>query len=118
LNVCFVGRQYETNVLSGGIDLKPTSLHGPVGMSRVYARVSDGPLDPREWLESLKAGRTFATNGPLLGLEIGGAHIGDELKFDHSQERVNYSVFGCGCRLFPRLDRPRHGRNRCISGLE
>jgi TolB protein len=79
---------------AGGTDAMANyaSLHGPVGMSRVYARVPDGPVNPREWLDALKAGRTFATNGPLLGLEIGGAHIGDELKLDHSQQRVNYSV--------------------------
>jgi TolB protein len=68
------------------------SLRGPVGMNRVYARVPDGPLNARQWLDALKAGRTFATNGPLLGLEIGGAHIGDELKYAGPQKRVSYSV--------------------------
>ena len=68
------------------------SLRGPVGMNRVYARVSEGTLNPREWLNALKAGRTFATNGPLLGLSLGGAAIGDELPYDHPQQRVNYSV--------------------------
>ncbi|MGA2188984.1 MAG: CehA/McbA family metallohydrolase [Steroidobacteraceae bacterium] len=68
------------------------SLRGPVGMNRVYARVADGPLDVRQWLDALKAGRTFATNGPLLGLEIGAAHIGDELKFAGPQRRVPFSV--------------------------
>jgi TolB protein len=68
------------------------SLRGPVGMNRVYARVPDGALNSAQWLDSLKAGRTFATNGPLLGLEIDGAHIGDELKYDQPQKRVDYSV--------------------------
>jgi len=30
--------------------------------------------------EALKAGRTFATNGPLLGLELAGSHPGDTVK--------------------------------------
>ena len=43
------------------------SLRGPVGMNRVYVRTG-GALDQRRLLDSLKAGRSFATNGPLLGL--------------------------------------------------
>jgi TolB protein len=68
------------------------SLRGPVGMNRVYARVSPGEVKPQEWMAALKAGHSFATNGPLLGLTLGGAEIGDELKFDGAQQRVNFSV--------------------------
>lgn len=68
------------------------SLRGPVGMNRVYARVPDGPLNPRAWLDSLKAGHTLATNGPLLGLQIGGAEVGDELKYAQPQKRVHFKV--------------------------
>jgi hypothetical protein len=32
------------------------------------------------WLEALKAGRTFATNGPLLGFALNGAAIGDTVQ--------------------------------------
>ena len=42
------------------------SLRGPVGLNRVYAEVKPGPLKIEPWLEAIKAGRTFATNGPLL----------------------------------------------------
>src|SRR5262245_38201190 len=54
------------------------SLRGPVGMNRVFVR-TDGPLDHARWLAGLKAGRTFATNGPLLELTVGGKQVGDEL---------------------------------------
>jgi Tol biopolymer transport system component len=47
------------------------SLHGPVGMNRVYVR-SGPPLEHRRWLSALKAGRSFATNGPLLGMTVDG----------------------------------------------
>jgi Tol biopolymer transport system component len=79
---------------AGGTDAMANfaSLRGPVGMNRVYARVPEGALNPRTWLDSLKAGRSFATNGPLLGLQLGGAQIGDELKFDRPQKRVAYSA--------------------------
>lgn len=68
------------------------SMRGPVGMNRVYARVPDGKLDPRAWLEALKAGRSFATNGPLLGFELGGAHIGDQLEFGAARAQVSFSA--------------------------
>jgi TolB protein len=79
---------------AGGTDAMAnySSLRGPVGMNRVYARVADGELKPEEWLAALKAGHSFATNGPLLGFTLGGAGIGDELKFKAPQQRVDFSV--------------------------
>lgn len=50
------------------------SLRGPVGMGRVYVR--SGRLDYRTWLAALKAGRSFATNGPILEFALGGQGIG------------------------------------------
>jgi TolB protein len=55
------------------------SLRGPVGLDRVYVK-TPAPLDHRQFLEALEAGRTFATNGPLLRFELGGAAIGDTLE--------------------------------------
>jgi hypothetical protein len=55
------------------------SLRGPVGMNRVYARVKTGPLQVQPWLESLKQGKTFATNGPLLGFALEGHGLGETL---------------------------------------
>jgi hypothetical protein len=79
---------------AGGTDAMAnfSSLRGPVGMNRVYARVAGGEVKPEEWLAALKAGHTFATNGPLLGFTLGGAGIGDEIKFDAAQQQVKFSV--------------------------
>jgi TolB protein len=79
---------------AGGTDAMANyaSLRGPVGMNRVFARVADGDVTPAGWMAALKAGRTFATNGPLLGLTLGGAGIGDELKFSAPQPRVKFSL--------------------------
>ena len=52
------------------------SLRGPVGMNRVFLD-SGGDERPAALLAALKAGRTFASNGPLLGLEVDGKHPGD-----------------------------------------
>ncbi len=56
------------------------SLRGPVGMNRVYVAVPSAGVDPAEWLAGLKAGRTFATNGPLLDFTLGGQPIGGEVR--------------------------------------
>ncbi len=54
------------------------SLRGPVGMNRVYVR-SGAPLEHRRWLTALAAGRSFATNGPLLELTVDGRGLGEEV---------------------------------------
>ena len=54
-----------------GTDAFPNyaSMRGPPGLVRVYARTG-GPLDHRQFLDAIKASRTFVTNGPLLGLGV------------------------------------------------
>jgi hypothetical protein len=52
------------------------SLRGPVGMNRVFLDTG-GDTSPAALLAALKAGRTFASNGPLLGLEVDSKHPGD-----------------------------------------
>ncbi|MGC1387556.1 MAG: CehA/McbA family metallohydrolase [Steroidobacteraceae bacterium] len=78
---------------AGGTDVMANfaSLRGPVGMNRTYVRVP-GEVTVEDWLEGLKRGRSFATNGPLLGFNLGGAGVGDELKFAAAQARIKFSV--------------------------
>lgn len=55
------------------------SLRGPVGLNRVFVKA--GPtLDHERFLAGLEAGRTFATNGPLLGFTLQGKEPGDEIR--------------------------------------
>jgi len=51
------------------------SLRGPVGMNRVFLETG-GDMRPEAIKTALKEGRTFASNGPLLGLEVDGKHPG------------------------------------------
>ncbi len=44
-------------------------------MNRVFLDTG-GDDSPTAALAALKAGRTFASNGPLLGLEVDGKHPG------------------------------------------
>ena len=68
------------------------SLRGPVGLNRVYVKVKQGPLDVEPWLDNLKHGRTFATNGPLIEFILGGQRVGNELKFDGAQAGVPFTA--------------------------
>jgi TolB protein len=52
------------------------SLRGPVGMNRVFLDTG-GDASPEALKMALKTGRTFASNGPMLGLELDGKHPGD-----------------------------------------
>jgi TolB protein len=65
---------------------------GPVGMNRVYVRVPAALLSDPVWLEALKNGRTFATNGPLLEFSLGGQQVGDDLTFPSSQNAVSFTA--------------------------
>ena len=69
------------------------SLRGPVGLTRVYARVQQGPLDIASWLDSLKNGHTFATNGPLLGFTLGGKEPGEELRLPAGDNKVQFKAW-------------------------
>ncbi|MFE3453285.1 CehA/McbA family metallohydrolase [Nonomuraea sp. NPDC059194] len=51
----------------------------PPGWERVYARV-DGPLTARSFAEAVRLGRTFATTGPWLELDIDGCQPGDTVR--------------------------------------
>ncbi len=79
---------------AGGTDAMAnfSSLRGPVGMNRVYAQVSADASLPKDWLQALKDGRSFATNGPLLGLKLGGAPVGATLTFDAAQKSVKFTA--------------------------
>ena len=85
---------------AGGTDAMANfaSLRGPVGMNRVYVRMPaaagsrDDRLQLKQWLAGLKQGRSFASNGPLLGFTLAGAQIGDTLTFRAAARRVHYSV--------------------------
>jgi hypothetical protein len=72
---------------AGGTDAMANyaTLRGPVGLNRVYASLANGPLDSGAWLEALRQGRTFATNGPLLDFSLAGNPIGATLRLEREQ---------------------------------
>ena len=48
----------------------------PLGGDRVYVKTS-GPLTMQSWLDGLKGGRSFVTNGPIPTLEVNGKGPGE-----------------------------------------
>jgi hypothetical protein len=69
------------------------SLRGPVGLNRVYVEVPEGKLDIDPWLVNLKHGRTFATNGPLLGFSLGDQPLGGELKLAADPHEIKFKAW-------------------------
>ena len=111
---------------AGGTDAMPdyATLRGPVGLNRVFASVANGRLNSDEWLESLRAGRTFATNGPLLDFSLGDTGLGGTLNLDRpgrvgfkarlsSLVPVEHAQIVCNGRVVREL-----GLNKAREGLD
>jgi Tol biopolymer transport system component len=77
------------------------SLRGPVGLTRVYAAIPQDSTSAASFIDSLKRGRTFATNGPLLGFTLDGKAVGEELTLPAGENRV---VFTSWLRSFVPVD--------------
>lgn len=90
------------------------------GRERFYTRL-EGPLAYDSWLEAVRAGKTFVTNGPILEFHVNGAEMGEEIslasqasvtvegrvQFDRTRddvERLELVENGRVVRSFPRCD--------------
>jgi TolB protein len=67
-------------------------IRGQVGFNRVYVWTPGWPTTLDVWMDNLKLGRTFATNGPLLEFKLGGEMVGSELKLDAAQNAVSFTA--------------------------
>ncbi len=67
------------------------SLRGPVGLNRVFVKVN-GELTHASFLTGLKAGRTIATNGPVLEFTLDGHGIGDEIRLPAGRHTLKARV--------------------------
>jgi hypothetical protein len=72
-------------VLVGGSGKDSNAV--PLGAIRTYARLLPGePPEPANWIEAVRAGRTFVTTGPLLSLSVAGQQTGDTVQCSRGQE--------------------------------
>ncbi len=84
LNLGFPLYQRWYEALDLGIRISPTAgtdypcLPSLPGRERFYTQV-DGPLRYDTWLDAVRRGRTFVTNGPVIELAIAGVGVGDEI---------------------------------------
>ena len=67
------------------------SLRGPLGMNRAFAKTG-GPPDEASFLAAVRAGKTFATNGPLLDFSLAGQGIGGEVTRPAGRHRLEATV--------------------------
>jgi len=80
----------------------PAQISTVPGRERFYTKV-EGPFSYASWLEGIRKGRTFVTNGPLLEFQVNGVEMGGEVfldkagpvavdarvRFDPARERVD-----------------------------
>ncbi|MGQ9632390.1 MAG: CehA/McbA family metallohydrolase [bacterium] len=62
----------------GGTDKMSAGM--PVGGVRTYVFIGDEEFSFANWGKAVRAGRTFTTSGPLIGLAVEGYSPGDEIK--------------------------------------
>jgi hypothetical protein len=75
-----------------------------VGSTRTYARLlPDQEMSYRNWIEAVRTGRTFVTNGPMLSLIVDGHEPGDVLDLDTSPFKVRVQAEARSLVPFERL---------------
>ena len=75
----------------------------PLGGERVYVN-PDGPLTMQGWLDGLKSGRSFVTNGPIPTLEVNGKGPGETCELAGAGQRARRRDGGELCAV-------HHGRS-------
>ena len=74
----------------------------PLGHQRVYVKLAD-PLTYPGWIEGLRQGRSFVTNGPMVSLSVDGRGPGEELKLSR-RKVLRIEARGRSLRPFERLE--------------
>jgi hypothetical protein len=65
------------------------SLRGPVGMNRVFLQTA-GDASEQALQAALRDGRSFASNGPLLALQVEGRNPGDSIQLGPGRHKLSY----------------------------
>lgn len=75
---------------------------GTVGEVRMYGYLGETSFSPDAWFESVRRGRVFVTNGPMIDLRVNSAFPGDELTVNGSESlQVKARVWGHPDRFVP-----------------
>ncbi len=85
-------------------------MSSPLGYNRVYVKM-DGAFDYVKWYQNLKAGRNFATNGPMLFLTVDGLEPGATIrKIGSNPARLRIRVESESLRPVDRLEVVSNGQ--------
>jgi len=76
--------------------------------SRVYVEIEE-PLTIERWLDRLREGRSFITNGPLLEFSVGNSRPGDVVKLAQPKE-LKIGARAVGRRDFQKIEVVYNGR--------
>ena len=80
---CFLNCGFELAVTGGSaMGVMPV----PLGYSRTYAKL-DGPLTEANYLKAIRAGRTFATSGPILILTANDLDCGARIRYSTNRSK-------------------------------
>lgn len=71
--------------------------------SRVYVQMDD-PVTVDHWLQALRHGRSFITNGPLLDLTVNDSGIGDTVSLNTNDRQLRVRATARARRHFDRLE--------------
>jgi hypothetical protein len=85
--------------ITASTDFYVDQARGTPGHNRTYVRA--GSIDFNRIHEAYREGRTYATNGPLVELEINGTPVGDEVRLPGGEHKLEgritaYSRMGLG----------------------
>ena len=99
---------YQVSV-AGGTD--KMSAATPVGGSRTYARLlPDEPFTFDNWGKAVRAGRTFVSNGPLIGMTVEGREMGEEISLPSGGGTLEVCAEACSVWPIRRLEIIVNGR--------
>ncbi len=97
-------------LLNCGFRLAPTAgtasgVHPvPLGYSRVYVHTGE-PFEPRQWLQGLKAGRSFVTTGPMLFATVNGKLPGETFEVgERPPQTVDVAIESISDRPIERIE--------------
>lgn len=80
----------------GGTDAMAnySSLRGPVGLTRAFVKMEEGDERPlhEKFIEGVKKGKTFASNGPMLGFALDDQEPGGDIALS-KKGKLNYKGF-------------------------
>jgi hypothetical protein len=82
----------------------------PVGGNRTYAYLGSQEFSFASWAAAVRAGRTFATTGPLLEFRVDGRMAGDEIRLGAGGGTVEVVVESTSYVPFHRLEVVLNGK--------